>query len=364
MSVDQAKVAAHNEAIHNPIVSEQCLLIEKAEEIYNFTQNIDSFSKAAGSDGAAQFAFAASLKAKKIVRQIDDNLDAPTQKGAESAGSFINLVAYPYYYEKGNAVDEWSWPPLHDISTNFDYIKIHSMGGPIDFKGGTMRSAESAAAGGPAQVPYPRDNLNFYHPFFEITPAEKAQIAHYCSVRISYYDKAGNLNEERTREVPFNQNTTDLSYLTQPRSVRQLAGLQNVTITHEGVDSLTKNIVLINATYIFQDLRKLVEEPFTQLLQIGNYLQVDDLYRYIEFELGWDTSNKDLKRRRQLDKLKLLTKANLVKYTFDLKDDGSIIVNAQYRGAVADVASNTYSNILQLSKTVLDEIKNNLSAIN
>ena len=361
-----AVVVANNEAIHQATVSEQCLLIEKAEEIYDYMIRHGH---------GTQFAFLKGLSAKRWVRQLGEEKGANVQwrstKCGPGAGGTVYsgpLTQQGFTLQKDNPIDNWNWMSLHEIPSNFDYIKVHSFGGPIDFMGPWKTPKPiNAISAGPAQFPNPRD-IDFFHPFFEITPAEKAQITHFCNVRVSYYDQDGTYVDEKdgykSTVVPFNQNGTDLSYLTRPQSVKQLAGLQNITITHEGIDSVTKNIVLINATFVFQDLRKLVEEPFSQLLQLGNYIQSANLFRYIEFELGWDTANPTLKSKLDLDKLNLKTKANLIKYTFDLKDDGSMVVNATYRGSVVDVAGNTFSNILQLSKTVFEEIKNNNNAIN
>jgi len=357
MTIPQA--VRNNESLMNPMVSDQCFLIEKAKEIYDYFIQ---------SNNNAQFMQDSYFTKKKIVRQV----------GGDGTSAIFTYASYKdgrwTYGNINNATDNSMWGTMWQLQSNFEYIKLQSFGGWVNWKGDWTSSMRSPSIPGAGHNTRPKvEDINYFHPFFEITPAEKAQISHFCDVGVAYYQENGKLKEQEagddpttpySQTIPFNQNENDLSYLTKPAAIKNLAGLQTVTITHEGVDSLTRNMVLVNATYIFQDLRKLVEEPYTQLLQVGNYLAASKLYRYIEFNLGWDTSNPDLKGRLNLDRLRMRVKTNLIKYTFDLKDDGSIIVNAQYRGHIVDMANNANSNILQLAKSVFEEIKHNTGSIN
>ena len=197
--------------------------------------------------------------------------------------------------------------------------------------------------------------------FFEITPAQVAQLAHYAKISINVYDKNGKYLPEPSKTMPFN-NWTNLGKegsILQGSAQRKDAGIQNINVSFEGVDSATKKIILVDVTYLFQDIRTATKEPYTGLFEIGIHTGKKN-YRYIEFEIGWTTSNNV---KIGLEHLKLKLKTHLVKYTFDLKEDGSIVINAQYRGHMTDVFDGPSSNILSLAKSTAAQLKNNLTLI-
>jgi len=178
--------------------------------------------------------------------------------------------------------------------------------------------------------------------FFEITPAQKAQLAHYAVI---YVVKKGATANSSTKKNIFQDSaladfSTGDAFLTSGR--RTGAGIKSIKITHEGIDSATKNVALVNAQFVFQDIREMLIDPYVELFKIGTKEEINGktIYRTIEFELGWKTHDKlatKLGLGGKQNQMKLKLKTNLVKYTFDLNQNGSITVNAQYRGHIMDV---------------------------
>ena len=62
---------------------------------------------------------------------------------------------------------------------------------------------------------------------------------------------------------------------------------------------------MVNATFLFQDMRTLTSAPYKNLLNLGMHINEGNakLFRYIEFELGWSTN--DALAKKQLSKLKI-----------------------------------------------------------
>ena len=211
--------------------------------------------------------------------------------------------------------------------------------------------------------------------FFEITPEEKAQLSHYAAIT-AVHRKVG--APERQKEVTeiFNSNShkdfSDLD-LFQSSGERSGAGINSINITYEGVDSATKKIVLVDVEYLFQDIRTMTKEPYRELFTLGmhdNAAGSARRFRTIDFELGWKTrkhtvgaERESLSKKLNLDNLILHLRTHLVKYTFDIKNDGAITVQAQYRGHIADLFSGPASNILAIARSYYLEVANQIDAI-
>ena len=216
--------------------------------------------------------------------------------------------------------------------------------------------------------------------FFEITPAETAQLAHYAAIFVANRRPGGHENlkpifglSESQRDLPNNLS------MFQDAGRRTGAGIQSIDITYEGIDSATKKIVLVNATYLFQDIRTMLETdsgkgvPYGELFRLAtceNCTTANKTFRTIDFEIGWKgrkhtigSETESLAKRLNLERLVLKLRTNLVKYTFDLKQDGAVVVTAQYRGHIVDVLGGPSSNILAYSKNIYTSIRNNLAAI-
>ena len=207
--------------------------------------------------------------------------------------------------------------------------------------------------------------------FFEITPEEAAQLAHYTVVSVgnrkpdgTQVNKAGAAN----KSTPIFTSNAHKDFINesvlQSRGTRTGAGIKSIDVTYEGIDSATKKIVLVNAQFVFQDIRTMVKEPYSELFKLLTKGKVKgvDTFRTIDFEIGW-RATPTLAKKLNLNKLILHLRTHLVKYTFDLQQDGSVVVNAQYRGQIVDMFGGPNSNILSMAKGVFSEIKNALAEI-
>lgn len=207
--------------------------------------------------------------------------------------------------------------------------------------------------------------------FFEITPEEAAQLAHYTVVSVgnrkpdgTQVNKAGAANKSTPIFTSNAHKDFKDERVLQSRGTRTGAGIKSIDVTYEGIDSATKKIVLVNAQFVFQDIRTMVKEPYSELFKLLTKGKVKgvDTFRTIDFEIGWRT-NRTLAKKLNLNKLILHLRTHLVKYTFDLQQDGSVVVNAQYRGQIVDMFGGPNSNILSMAKGVFSEIKNALAEI-
>ena len=201
--------------------------------------------------------------------------------------------------------------------------------------------------------------------FFEISPAEKAQLAHYATIHIVKKPEKGS---KKTKSPIFTESAFRDGINTNLfRSIGQRtgAGIVSLDISHEGIDSATEKIGLVNAKFIFQDIRTMLSQPYVELFKVGPTEKNNKdgkIFRTIEFELGW-SAPADLANKLNLEAIKLKVKTHLVKYTFDLNPDGSVTVDAQYMGQITDIFSGPNSNILALSKAKFQEVKNNQEEI-
>lgn len=197
--------------------------------------------------------------------------------------------------------------------------------------------------------------------FFEISPAEKAQLSHYATINVVKKPQKGN---KKTRfpvftESAFRDGFNDDMFKSEGK--RTGAGIVSLDIDHQGIDSATEKVGLVNAKFIFQDIRTMLSQPYVELFKVGPSETNKDgekVFRTIEFELGWN-AEKSLAARLNLEAIKLKLKTHLVKYTFDLNQDGSLTVNAQYMGQITNTFDGPNSNILALAKAEYQEVKNN-----
>jgi hypothetical protein len=205
--------------------------------------------------------------------------------------------------------------------------------------------------------------------FFEITPNEAAQLAHYAFIKevIRHQDsnttRKSSIFPSTSNDELLDIGSTSADHdLFQSTGRRLGAGIKSIDVNYEGIDSATKKIISVKATFAFQDIRTMMSEPYVELFKLAKTSTIaaggveKSGSRTIDFELGWK-SNPTLTAKLKLDSLKLKLQTHLVMYTFDLSQDGSIIVNATYRGHIVDVFSGPGSNILSLAKTSWEEIK-------
>ena len=193
--------------------------------------------------------------------------------------------------------------------------------------------------------------------FLEITPQQVAQLSPFIMLSVDYYDKKG----VRQRRVPINfPNKTNLeTSIFKSTGQRMNGGIREITITHEGIDSATAKIVLINSSFIFQDLRTVATSNYQELLTLGIAGADSDLRRYINFEFGWD-SHARIKGALGLTTMRANVRGELIGYTFDFNEDGSIVLHTQHRGHIHTLFGNVPSaNILSTAKAEEEELKKN-----
>jgi len=267
---------------------------------------------------------------------------------------------------------------------------LAALGGPAKLRG-TFGAWISAARGGGSEVrqlgqkPLAKYNTNLKYinditgmvqvkNFFEITPEETARLAHYATIS----EGLRNPVAKYVKENPIFSSNSMHDFAGDPnlnilrsQGVRTGAGIQNINVTYEGIDAATSKIILVDAQFLFQDIRKMLSAPYNKLFLLStseklpgtkNSKKAGKAFRTIDFEIGWKTTPA-LTKRLSLNNLKLKLRTHLVKYTFDIRQDGSIVVNAQYRGQIVDVLNGPASNILELAKTSFVAIKNNLAKI-
>jgi hypothetical protein len=150
----------------------------------------------------------------------------------------------------------------------------------------------------------------------------------------------------------------------QSRGIRTGTGIDSITINYEGIDSATKNIVTIDAKFIFQDIREMMSNPYSKLFVLDTTKEEGGTAysRFIEFRLGWKAS-KDMDMSDELKLLDLNLRTHLVKYAFDMRRDGSISVDATYRGSFIDTLSGPKANILELSKEAFQQVRSRTEQI-
>jgi hypothetical protein len=191
--------------------------------------------------------------------------------------------------------------------------------------------------------------------FLEITPDEVAQITPRIAIAIAFYNKNG--KRVRTQPLDF-PNETDLKKSAFTQTGQRLgAGIRDITITHEGIDTATDKIVLINSTFVFQDFRTVASGTYSELLKLGIKGKDTGERRYIRFEFGWD-GPPHLSKKLGLPSMLTSVRGELIKYTFDFAEDGSIILKTQHRGTIHSVfGNNPANNILSINKEAQENLK-------
>jgi hypothetical protein len=194
--------------------------------------------------------------------------------------------------------------------------------------------------------------------FLEIIPAQVAQLSPLIYLSVDYYDKSGN----RVRRIPldFPNKAMLKENILQSSGRRFGGGIKDITITHEGIDSATEKIVLINSTFIFQDFRTAAQGNYEELLKIGTRGSDSNLRRYINFEFGWDSNAKTAASHGglALSSMRTHVRGELVKYTFDFAEDGSIILSTQHRGHLHTIFGETpAANVLSAQKSAEESLR-------
>ena len=198
--------------------------------------------------------------------------------------------------------------------------------------------------------------------YFNLTPDKIAHMSHYMYVTEELISsKSG----KRTEKVILNnKNNLDGLILNPTSGRRGGAGVQSININYEGIDSETKRIVVVNAKYVFQDTNEMLSDPYIGLFLLDTKKEVrgENYRRTINFNIGWDT-NQPEKVGVNFEKLKLSLRTNLVNYSINLNQDGSVIVDATYRGSFIETLSSPSANILEYSKARASEVRNNTEEI-
>ena len=200
--------------------------------------------------------------------------------------------------------------------------------------------------------------------FFQITPEQKARIAHYAVISMGYRRPG---SKTKIKSIFTNDHRKDLPSklnIFQSKGKRLGAGIQSINVTYEGIDSATRKQVGVEVKFLFQDLRTMLSDPYVDLFRIGMTKNIKNkkYHRTVDFELGW-RSTPDVTSKLNLNKLKLILRTYIVKYTFDIQQDGSIVVNASYRGHFARVFHGPNSNILSSAKSYFTTVSNAINEI-
>tara|TARA_Y100001963_G_scaffold58146_1_gene81379 strand:- start:4687 stop:8046 length:3360 start_codon:yes stop_codon:yes gene_type:complete len=194
--------------------------------------------------------------------------------------------------------------------------------------------------------------------FLEITPQQVAQLSPLIYLSVDYYDKSGN----RVRRIPldFPNKVMLKENILQSSGRRFGGGIKDITITHEGIDSATEKIVLIDSSFVFQDFRTAAQGNYEELLKIGTRGSDSNLRRYINFEFGWDSNAKTAASHGglALSSMRTHVRGELVKYTFDFAEDGSIILKTQHRGHLHTIFGDTpAANVLSAQKAAEESLR-------
>ena len=210
--------------------------------------------------------------------------------------------------------------------------------------------------------------------FFEISSEKAAQLAHYANILVANRNAAAKITRKKVIFSAADHRDFDAKNMNifQNSGMRSGAGIKSINVTYEGVDSATKKIVLVNAQFVFQDIRTMLDSKHIELFKVLTSEKIKGVktFRTIDFEIGWsarqhslEDENSSLHAQLGLDKLKLKLRTHIVKYTFDIQQDGSVVVNAQYRGHIVDVFGGPSSNILSMAKDTYANVKSDLERI-
>jgi hypothetical protein len=200
----------------------------------------------------------------------------------------------------------------------------------------------------------------YFRKYFNFTPDQIARISHYVRIR-ERFDTRG--PKSKTTYAPIFKEKSQKEFysdgLLSSRSRRLGAGIRSVDVDFDGVDSFTKKQVVVKASFIFQDIKEMMSSPYDKLFVLET--DRDGKLRTIEFKLGWKSEDKDLKAA--VENLDLTIRATLFKYDFDVRQDGSIVADAMYRGQYVDTFNGPGSNVLEIAKNRYKQIKDQLDEI-
>lgn len=203
-------------------------------------------------------------------------------------------------------------------------------------------------------------NKKSFRNYFNLTPEKIAHMGHYMFVTEELVDPSGE-SDTFTKTIINNKNSAEGLILDPTTGRKGGAGIQSISVNYEGIDSETKRIVMANVKYVFQDTKEMLSEPYLRLFLLDTKKEIEgkNYRRTINFNIGWDTNDADLKGANGIDfdKLHLSLRTNLVNYSINLNQDGSIIVDATYRGSFIESLSSANANILEFSKAVAEKIK-------
>lgn len=217
-----------------------------------------------------------------------------------------------------------------------------------------------------------------YKALMELTPEEITQMSHFLDVEeVLTNPTNGKIHSRQSiffrdrRQHPNHQDFQSES-IYRSKGLRVGAGITNLTLTHEGIDSATKKVVKVDVTYTFQDIREMLSQNYIRLFDQTGFKQDEQgerRPRSIDFTLGWVTPN-DSKIRRTLrskgldpNSLRFTVRTHMVSYTFDLNQDGSLTVKATYRGQILDGMSGPGSNILELAKSTFEQFNGDIDSV-
>jgi hypothetical protein len=199
-----------------------------------------------------------------------------------------------------------------------------------------------------------------YEAYFKYTPADIAQMMHYMAVTEALTDQKGTTKESAILNTE--QNLRDITAggvntILRERARRHGAGIESINVDFVGIDSFTKKQVVLNAKFFFQDIKTMLDDPYASLfkLETSRGTGANKKFRTIDFHIGWNSNNSKIKK--EIQRLKQTIRTHLVKYTFDVRQDGSIVVDATYRGYYIEGFSGPQANLLEIAKTRYLEIK-------
>jgi len=208
-----------------------------------------------------------------------------------------------------------------------------------------------------------------FQQYFKFAPEDIAQMSHFMSITETFTDKEGAvLLEDPVMNTEKNLKDFDdpKQILTAP-STRQAAGIESINVDFVGIDSFTKKQVMLKAKFFFQDIRTMLDDPYAKLFILKTAVGESDdsdkkLFRSLDFHIGWKSSNKKIKSA--VENLNLNIRTHLTGYTFDTRQDGSIVVDATYRGYYIEGFAGPQANLLEIAKTRFLEIKQRQDEIN
>tara|TARA_A100001515_G_scaffold144543_1_gene148965 strand:+ start:19595 stop:22972 length:3378 start_codon:yes stop_codon:yes gene_type:complete len=203
------------------------------------------------------------------------------------------------------------------------------------------------------------NNLTFHkgqRAFADLTSLEMSMLLPRIKLSKVFYDIYGQLSELKT--IPFKFGThsdfKDPSMLTMGKRERgDDAGIESFSFSFEGQDYATAEKILVcNATYFFKSMSDFIAE-----FNISNKkLSYSDLAAYpagnepfaIKAEVGWQTPDdltsivgdiraKEISKAAKSAKLSIFL--TITSFNYEVNEDGSLKVFAEYRGWINDLLS-------------------------